>query len=369
VRAALYLTPTVVALGAATQLGGLPTVATSGALVFGWGVSQALAFLGYVALGTGGPTAAARLLGAGFLAAGLGYAVALWYEQAAWPIGYVVAGAQLALFAATAVALVTGKERRVLVSAVPCWLSAAAMAFGGGPLASGALLVSLLGMLVVAYLPVVGSATWTWPRPRQYVSAVGYGAVGAGQAVLFVLVVLTSPNPGLIPVDAVPLLVGVPLIELVLLWHQRRVADGRATLDDRAAFSRHLRRVSRGTVAALCLPVFAGAALCLPVLAGHALFAGRLDGLPGQPRVATSVLLTAVYALCLVLVTHRRIITAAILVWWPAALVAVTAHTLPGWVHLPPTFTNWVIGLTLFAVCLPALVVVALVIRDPWSYR
>jgi hypothetical protein len=43
-------------------------------------------------------------------------------------------------------------------------------------------------MLVVAYLPVVRSAIWTWPRPCQYVSAVGYGAVGAGQVVLFVLV-------------------------------------------------------------------------------------------------------------------------------------------------------------------------------------
>jgi hypothetical protein len=119
----------------------------------------------------------------------------------------------------------------------------------------------------------------------------------------------------------------------------------------------------------LALPVLAGAALCVPVLAGNGLLAGRFDALPGQPRIATAVLLTGVFALCLVLVTHRRLVTAAILVWWPATLITLTARMLPEYAHLPPTFTNWVTGLTLFAVCLPALVVVALVIRDPWSYR
>lgn len=369
VRAALYLTPTVVAIGAATHIGGMPTVATNGALIFGWGISQALAYLGYLALGTNGQTAAARILMVGFTIASLGYAGVLWQQNVEWPVGYVVSGAQMALFASTAVALVTGKERRVLACAVPCWLAAVAMAFGYGQPAQIALLVSLLVMLCVAYLPVFGSTTFTWPRLRQFGAALGYGAVGAGQAVLFVFVVLNGSGPELVPMDAVPLLAGIPLIELLLLWHQRRVADGRARLDDRTAFSKHLKRVSHGTVLALCLPVFAGAALCAPVLAGPALLEGRLDALPGQPRLATAVLLTGVYALCLVLVTHRRLITAAILVWWPAALIAITAKTLPGYVHLPLTFTNWVTGLTLFAVCLPALVVVALVIRDPWSYR
>jgi hypothetical protein len=354
VRAALYLTPTVVALGAAAHAGGLPAVATKGALVFGWGASQALAFLGYCALGTTGRAGAARLLAGGFGAATLGWGVVLWACRAPWPTGYLVSAAQLALFAATAVALVTGTERRLLGWAVPCWLSAVAMADHVGPAADVGLLASLAAMVLVAYWPAVGRAGTSgaagtrWPTPRQLFAAFGYGTVGTGQAVLFVLVVLAGASASRLPLDATPLLVGVPLIELLLLWHQRRVADGRATLDDRAAFKRHLVRAGRGTVAALCVPVAVGAALT------------------SQPRLATAVLLTAVYALCLVLVTHRRLGTAAILVWWPAALIALTARSLP---HLPTIVTHWVTGLTLFAACLPALVVVALVIRDPWSYR
>ena len=375
VRTALYLTPTVVALGAAGQVTGLPAVTTVGALVFGWGVSQALAYLGYCALGVAGRTAAARLLACGFVLAAGGWAGVLGVTGVPWPAGYVVSGAQLALFGSTAIALVTGRERTVLRCAVPCWAAAGYMAVRPGTPAVAALLAALTLMLLVAYRPVLGGrdeATgrlWSPPRPRDLLGALGYGAVGAGQGVLFVLVVLVGAHSAKLPLDAVPLLVGVPMTELLLLWHQRRVADGRATLHDRAAFEQHLVRVSRGTVAMLCLPVAIGASLCAPVMAGRALVSGHLEGLPGQSRLATAVLLTAVFALCLVLVTHRRLGTAAILVWWPAALIGLTARALPGWVHLPVNVAHWVAGLTLFAVCLPALVVVALVIRDPWSYR
>jgi hypothetical protein len=337
---------------------------TKGALVFGWGLSQALAYLGYCVLGTAGRTGAARLLAVGFGLVAAGWGALLWLRHVPWPTGYLVSGAQLALFAATAVALVTGTERRVLLWAVPCWVSSAALLANAGVAADVGLLGSLAVLAIVAYRPVIGRVDAPpgacWPRPGQLFASIGYGLVGAGQAVLFVLVVLLGVGLTPAPIDVVPLLVGVPLIELLLVWHQRRVADGRATLDERAAFGRHLARVSRGTMLALCAPVFLGAAMCAPLLAG----AGH-----GEPLLATSVLLTSVYALCLVLVTHRRLGTAAVLVWWPAALIAITARALPGWAHLPVAFTHWVTGLTLFAVCLPALVVVALVIRDPWSYR
>src|SRR3954454_3253850 len=46
VRAALYLTPTAVAIGIAPHLGNLPWYATTGLLVAGWGSAQALAYLG-----------------------------------------------------------------------------------------------------------------------------------------------------------------------------------------------------------------------------------------------------------------------------------------------------------------------------------
>jgi hypothetical protein len=367
VRAALYLTPTVVALGAAGYTGGLPTLATKGAMVFGWAVSQALAYLGYCVLGTAGRAAAVRLLGVGFAAVASGWGLLLWLHHVPWPIGYMVGGAQFALFAGTAVALVTGTERRVLRWAVPCWLFAAMMA-GTAAAAPGVRMIAVAGLglslavlCLVAYRPMTARAdigagrVSGRPAPRQVVAALGHGVVGAGQAVLFVLVVLTGLNPSRLPLDAIPLLLGVPVIELLLLWHQRRVAVGRATLHDRPAFARHLRRVSRGTVGALCLPVLIGAVL--------------LGATAGRSRLATTVLLTAVYALGLVLATHRRLGTAALLVWWPAILIAITGPARPVWVHLGSDTAAAVSGLTLLAACLPAVAAVTLVIRDPWSYR
>jgi hypothetical protein len=131
------------------------------------------------------------------------------------------------------------------------------------------------------------------------------------------------------------------------------VADGRDALYDRAAFRTHLRSVSRGTLAALAVPVVAGAALIV-------VDAGRL---------AAAVELIAVYALCLLLVAHRRLGTAVILLWWPAALIAVATQVLDRLTHVTHEFVGQVAAGTLLAMCLPALAVATAVMRDPWSYR
>jgi hypothetical protein len=258
-----------------------------------------------------------------------------------------VAAGQLAWFAATTVALVTGTEKRVLGAAAGVWIATAAVVAGTGLWVVGAAIVVLL---LVAFGPAAGRGNWFRPRPGEAASALANGAVGAGQAVLFASVVLAGDDLMRVPAAAIPLLIGVPLAELVLVWHQRRVAATRAVLTDRWQYPGRLTRVSLATLAVLAVPVVTGAALTT-------VDAGRL---------AAAVLLTAVNALCLVLVAHRRLGLAALLVWWPAVLIGVLYRALPD-VGTDPTDT--LVSVVLFAVCLPGLGVVAMVLKDRWSYR
>jgi hypothetical protein len=346
-RSALYLTPAIVAVGAAHHLVGLPAAAGPGALIFGWASSQALAYLGYRGLASGGPAAAARVLALGFAVAAVGWAALMVGFGVTEPLAHAVAAGQLALFAATAVALVTGTEKRVLAAAAGVWIATAAVFAGTGLWVVGAAIVVLL---LMAYGPATARGGWFRPRPREAATALAYGAVGAGQAVLFASVVLAGDDLMRVPAAAIPLLVGVPLAELVLVWHQRRVAATRAVLTDRWQYPGRLTRVSLATLAVLAVPVLAGAALT-------AASAGRL---------AAAVLLTAVNALCLVLVAHRRLGLAALLVWWPAVLTGVLYRALP---DAGTGSIDTLVAVVLFAVCLPALGVVAMVLKDRWSYR
>jgi len=108
--------------------------------------------------------------------------------------------------------------------------------------------------------------------------------------------------------------------------------------------------VSLATLAVLAVPVAAGALLT-------AAEAGRL---------ASVVLLAAVNGLCLVLVAHRRLGLAALLVWWPAVLIGVLYRALP---DATTDLADTLVAVVLFAVCAPALGVVAMVLKDRWSYR
>ncbi|GAA1560037.1 hypothetical protein GCM10009827_096450 [Dactylosporangium maewongense] len=364
-RATIYLTPLAIGLGAAAEVDGAPPLATTGTLLLGWGGGQALSYLGYRALSERGVTAAARLLGAGFLGLAAVWAVAL---AGSGVRAYTIAGVQLALFAVAAVALVTRRERVVLAAAAPCWVATACVALGAGTWAVTALLGGVVALLAVAFRPVAGadvSGRMPWRRWRSWRGDIGYallyGLVGTGQAALLRAVALDGIAPHRVPVQAVPLLVGVPLIELTLVWHQRRIAYARAVLADRAAFDRRLARISKSTVGVLSVPVALGAAIAGAVWVG-------ISG-PGGQALAAAILLTGVYALCLVLAAHGRAGTAALVVWWPTLLVAGVGHWAPALVHVAPTFTETLAVATLLGAGLPGLAVAALVLRDPESYR
>ncbi|GAA1371219.1 hypothetical protein [Catellatospora chokoriensis] len=357
VRAGLYLTPTVTAIGAAPLLGGLPWYATTGLLVVGWGTAQSLAYLGYCAANEGGRPGAARKLALGFGALAAAWATLLAIAGAS-PISYLVSAAQLALFAATTAALVTGTERRTLAVAAGCWIGAGALTAGATTLGVAALGASLAAMLVVAYLPAWGRGRAPWrPDLRRYATAAGHGLVGTGQAVLFILVVLHHAGTVAPAMPSAPLLLAMPLTELMLLWHQRRVAEGRARLADRAPFLRHLRRVGSGT----------GLALALPLLAGGT--AATLASSPDGWAMTASTLLAGINAICLVLVAHRRPVSAAALVWSAGALVAVVAMVVPALLTTAPVAITK--GSSLILLCLypPALLAAINAMKDPWSYR
>jgi hypothetical protein len=368
VRSAIYLAPLGIGAGAAPELRGLPALVTTGTLLLGWGGGQALAYLGYRTLSEHGAehgqVAAARLLGTAFAGLTLAWFGVLAVAGVPGPRGYAVAAAQLALFAVATVALVTNRERPVLTWTVPCWLAAGGIALGlGWPAAVG--LLAALGVLVaVAFRPAARTApapvrrrTWQADLCR----ALLFGVVGTGQAALLMLVVSGDASSPRVPPELVPLLIAVPLIELTLVWHQRRVAAARAVLASRAAFDRRLARVTAGTVAALAVPVGAGAGIAVATW-----FGARP---PGGQALAAATLLTGVFALCLVLAAYRRAGTAAILVWWPALLVAGVTSWAPALVRVAPQFPQTLAVATLLGASLPGLVVAAFVLRDPESYR
>ncbi|WP_433083000.1 hypothetical protein ACQP1P_03425 [Dactylosporangium sp. CA-052675] len=360
-RALIYLTPLVIGLGASSEVDGVPGLATTGTLMLGWGGGQALSYLGYRALSERGRAAAARLLGGGFLALAALWSLVLIGTGAR---AFVVAAVQLALFAVAAVTLVTNRERMVILAVVPCWVATAGLGRG---LSVSWLLACVAVLVGVAYLPVlrerfprrVTRRRWrTWRYDIGYAAL--YGLVGTGQAALLRTVALDGIAPHRVPPAALPLLLGVPLMELTLVWHRRRIASARADLADRFAFDRRLGRISAGTVAVLAVPVVVGAAIA------GAVWFGLLAR--GQ-SFAAAVLLMAVYALCLVLASHGRAGTAAIVVWWPALLVTGVGHWAPALVHVAPTFAETLAVATLLGAGLPGLAVAALVLRDPESYR
>ncbi len=378
-RSLLYLTPMIVAISAARELHGIGTLATIGPLICGWGVSQGMTFIGYEALGTAGRGTAARALAAGFAVAAAAWSVVLLATGSFDPRDHLVSAAQFALFAATGAALVTRTERRVLAAATGCWVAAAALAAGGGHWALDGLLLALLVLLLVAYLPAATrrgpttARTW-WPSRQRCVTATWYAAVGAGQAVLFIQVALRHTGLTGLPVQMLPLLICVPAIELLLVWHLRRVADGRASLTNLADFRHHLGRVSHGTVTVLAVPLVVG--MLLAAAADGAAAAARAGTATGAdvpapgllPGLAESVLLTAVFALCLVLAAHRRLAMAVVIVWWPALLVTMVQASAGSAALLPPD-AHRVIDVGLAVAGLLGLITAARAARDPRSYQ
>jgi hypothetical protein len=353
-RSALYLTPLALALGAAHQLASIPGWVTAGALVAGWSSAQGLAYLGYLVGGRGGDARAARFLLVGFAALAVLWTAALTGTSGAelkgQPGGLAgpvsVSLAELALFAAVTVALVTGRERQLVRAAVPCWLASAVLGWGpalvgGRPELSGVGVALVVGtvvhFLVVAYRPAFGPFRrddWRWSLQLAEVGpALGYAVVGAAQAVLLAAAVLAGAGADAVvfgadvPLTTAPLLIGALAAEYLMLRHRARLEHALDTSTDRAGFRRQLLRIICGTLGVFALGIAGGLAVAANWAATDSVKALQL---------ACGVLLAGHSVVTLLLVTHRRLWLAAVLVGCPALFMVCCAIAVARLGMLPP---------------------------------
>jgi hypothetical protein len=355
-RSMLYLTPLVLAMGAAQQLAGIPGWVTAGALVAGWSAAQGLAYLGYLVGGRGGDVRAARFLLVGFTALAALWTAALVGTSGArlgsQPGGLAGAIAvslvELALFAAVTVALVTGRERELVRAAVPSWIASGALVAGrvllDGPSelhwVGAALLAGTVGrFLFVAYRPVLGPSRrddWRWSlHLTEAMPALGYAAVGAAQAVLLVAAMMAGAGADAdagtfgagMPLITAPLLIGALAAEYLLLRHRVRLEHALDTATDRTGYRRQLLRAICGTLGLFTLGIVAG----LAVAANW----GATDPVRGLQLVC-GVLLAGHSVVTLLLLAHRRLGLATVLVGGPALFVVSAAIAVARFGMVPP---------------------------------
>ncbi|MEH1130187.1 hypothetical protein [Micromonospora sp. CPCC 206061] len=158
------------------------------------------------------------------------------------------------------------------------------------------------------------------------------GLVGLVEAAAIALVWWTAPT-------LQPLLVAVPLAEILVAWHRSRATAGLDGYEDLRAFRREVRGLAAVTVGALVPPLVAGAAL------GAAAYRlpYRLSAHP-QARdlvlgMAAAMLLGGLLAVTGLLCARGRTLAAAVVAAAPLAGAAVVAWLLhaavPGFAVLP----------------------------------
>ena len=165
-RCALYLGPLSVALAGGASLGQVAWPVPLVTLLLGWTAAQALTCAGVAVARRTGVSAACRLVGAGFTAAGALWCALVWIAPAAllgpqrW-LALVVGLGGLATLATVTAALVTRAEAAVVRWCVPCWALAAGTlaALAGRPvpgLPIGTLLpAAIVVALVRAFRPAM----------------------------------------------------------------------------------------------------------------------------------------------------------------------------------------------------------------------
>jgi hypothetical protein len=345
VRSALYLTPMAMVAAANGPLDQVPWPVAAGVLMAGWSCAQPLAYLGHVLAARSGPRRALRVLLAGFAVVAVAWSVLLAAAPSTLvgpqrPLADAVSLAELALFAAVTAALVTGAEAGVLRWVVPSWAIAGSVLAGLWPdsWSLGRSFALLGGVVLIcwrAFRPAIGRSTGGRPAsPRlgwdDLGRAIAYLLVGLGQSSAFALVWLSSSEGKMVgatamPPATAPLLLAVPLIEIMVGWHEARASDGLDAYDDRHAHRRHVRKLAVVTLTALLPPLAVGLALGasahrLPFgLSSHAAVRGLVLG------VASGVLLAGVFAVTLLLTARRRLVTAAVFATCPAGLAAALA--------------------------------------------
>ncbi|MEU4428755.1 hypothetical protein AB0F81_49785 [Actinoplanes sp. NPDC024001] len=324
VRCLLYLGPLSVAVAAAEPLGRVAWPVPAVALLFGWTAAQSLTSVGVTVARRAGPTAAARLVGAGFAAVTGLWCALVWIapDPLLGPDRALAAtvgiGGLLTLGSVTA-ALVTRSERSVAAWYVPCWLLAALAVAAPAPVlplpVETLLPAAIVAVAVRAFRPAVvpcrhGRHPGLTAAERRRGGA--YLVIGASQAICVALLWRTGPAVMPLPA-ALPLLLAVPLLETLIGWHTDRLDAGLDSAESRAEFGRHVRNVTAITLAGLLPPLAAGAGL---TLAAYRLPYG-LSSVPDARNavlaMAAATLLGGVFAVTFLLAARARTVIAAAL--------------------------------------------------------
>jgi hypothetical protein len=302
------------------------------ALLVAWGLSQGLASIGYLRLGTTNMTQARRVLRTGMLAGlvlvGFGMAAV---RLAAHPHTLVLlfgAGEGVYMLAAC-VLMVVGAERWLPAALAPGVLGSTMFLYLGRParlehVAWAALAVTPLLALAMAWVftrtatprtatprggtPGTGTPGTGWlPVPaelRAAVPAIAFGVVAAG---LLTFPVVTGPhghggvNVGAL-VASIPLSLSMGAAEWSLLWYRRRTRRMLRTISDVGAF----RRRARGALLLALLQYVSGAIVLVAAAVAVAVGSGLVHRQQIiAPEAAGYLMLGSAMFLALLLQTMR----------------------------------------------------------------
>jgi hypothetical protein len=316
-RGLLFVLPGLPFAAAGGSAGG--TIASAGAaLVAGWAAGEALAYLGYAALGLAGAPASRWVLrryGAALLAVAGLVAASVAALTGAGPAGALWGAGQACYLAAAAVVLVTGGERWLLGVLVPATAGSVLAVAGALPAWSAAVAAAVSVLLTVA---VAGWRTRGGERPARGAVALAGGLPHAAYGLLAGALLCFGALAGGNGVSggaalagaviALPVTLSMGPAEWILHRYRRRIHDLPAAATGLAAFGRAARRILAAaagvytgvlvvlTLAAAAAGAATGAfhlgwrAAATAVLLGAALFAAlalRSCGLTGPVLAAT----------------------------------------------------------------------------------
>ncbi|GAA0458405.1 hypothetical protein Ade02nite_07740 [Paractinoplanes deccanensis] len=333
-RCGLYLGPLSVATAAGEPLGRVAWPVPIVTLLLGWAAAQALTSTGVAVARRAGPSAATRLVGAGFAAVAALWCALVWVTPSALVgpdrgLALVIGLGGLASLATVTAALVTRSEAAIVGWSVPCWLLAAATLAGPagesvaelpvGTLLPAAIVVAAVRAFRPVVIPGVPGRIPRLTRPELRRGST-FLLIGASQAICVGQLWQAGPSGSTMPFW-LPLLLAVPILEALIGWHTDQVDAGLDTSPDGAAYRKHVRGVTLITLAGLLPPLAVGIAL--------ALAAYRLPPeAPSQADVlglAGGTLLGGVFAVTFLLAARGRTGLAATL----AAAPPVAAAALP----------------------------------------
>jgi hypothetical protein len=277
-RGVLFTLPALCYLAVSGQVAG-PAAGTVvvASLLLSWTISQAMAYLGYVRLGSGDPAAAARVLRGVLLRWGAVAAIACGALATVLEVPVVVgvlAVSQVGYLLAATVALVQGAERTLLLALLPGAAgNAGALLAGGGTwpaVAAWGSAATVVATLAVALRSTAGAGLGLTPPARELAAAAPHALYGlfAGGLVVFVpatqaLVDAAGPGASAARVGMLPLTASMGVAEWLLYRYRAGVHRALQRATKLAELRRRAAPVLLGAVGTYLAVLAGGSALAV----------------------------------------------------------------------------------------------------------